>query len=730
MRKTILLFTVLLWSTTFAAWQPVETPIRTQWAQGVTPLNVWQEYPRPQMERSQWKSLNGLWDFTVTDRRVSSFPSYDRKILVPFAIEAPLSGIGEQVSEKQALWYRRTVSIPNNWQGKRMLLHIEASDWKTTVWINGNKVGEHLGGYDPFSFDITDVLNDQAQQNLVIRVWDPGNTEYKSVGKQKNNDPATYELCSGLWQTVWLEPVSQSYITAIKMTSDVDKGQLVIQANVNTPGQALSAIIPGAKVIEQTATSLVMQFENPHLWSPEDPYLYPVTLSWGEDTIRSYIGLRKIERKQMGSVQRILLNGKEIFQFGPLDQSYWPQGALTPPSNAAMKWELDYLKEIGCNMVRLHIKRNPRRWYTYCDQLGLLVWQDFINGGKKAKGKGKASAQESEQWLLEQKRMMDTLHNHPAVVMWIVFNEAWGQHDTERIGQWAVDYDSSRLISIASGWTDLQDFGDIRDMHDYTMHPSIPIDSESKRAIVLGEFGGINSVVANHNWHRMLSKDTKIKIKPINGRGGGMWPNEVVDDECIIEYKRPTYTPGKVLGDHLAVIIDELCLLKSHGLCGAVYTQLTDMKHEQNGWLSFDRVEKVNRERLQQMHERLINTDYKAHSLLGDSAWETVQSISPKFKQRLRKQFNLSNIPAKVALEVYLAGLFGRESNICRVYLNRTLIHDSLTRHKKVERRMEAVILRPQLKALLKTGENVLHVDVRFEFTSERYLDVDLVNVK
>ncbi len=745
-------------------WSPKSQNVVTSWGKKVTSDNVWKEYPRPQMVREEWRNLNGLWDLAVTDVSVEAPQTYNRKILVPFSIEAPLSGIGEQVSEKQAIWYHRKIEVPGDWKGKRVLLHIEASDWETTVWVNGEKAGMHLGGYDPFNFDITDQLAETKEQEIVIRVWDPGLTEYKSQGKQKNA-PDQYELCSGIWQSVWMEPVPLSYIQKVKMTPDVDKGQLIVEANVSlkSTDKKLSVEISGAEVIEQSATRVVMQFHQPKLWSPKNPHLYPVKLSWGDDKVNSYVGLRKIERKEIDGIQRICLNGEPIFQFGPLDQNYWPQGGLTPPSEEAMKWELDYLKEIGCNMVRLHIKRNPRKWYTYCDQLGLLIWQDFINGGKGANGKGKPNPVESKRWKLEQQRMVDALYNHPSIVMWIVFNEAWGQHDTKRNGQWATDYDSSRLISIVSGWTDLQDFGDIRDIHDYTFHTSILVSSEPKRAVVIGEYGGINSVMVGHNWYDMGGANPQKEITPMNGRGGGMWPNFVKDDEWVEEYKRPTYTPGKALAEHLEAQINDLCLLKEQGLCAAVYTQLTDMKHEQNGWLSFDRISKVKPEALKKIHKKLYESDLNTKSLLSDEswsyssekpqknnwrteefnteAWEKGAAPFGKMKGKevgtawetkelfMRKAFDLAQIPKKIALKVYLDGQFVNEFNYGRVYLNGTLVHDGLARHRKAENRLSCIMLRESSIQLLKHGINVIAVEVVIYPESQRRFDIDLVSV-
>jgi hypothetical protein len=531
--------------------------------------------------------------------------------------------------------------------------------------------------------------------------------------------------------------------------------------------QALVVESPGGNAESISASKAILRMENPRLWSPQDPYLYPLTVKLTKngqvvDTVESYFGMRKIERRRIGNVQRILLNGNPVFQFGPLDQDYWPESGLTPPSDDAARWEIEYLKEIGCNMVRLHVKQNPRRWYYHCDQVGLLVWQDFISAQKQNKS---PSLQESRQWLLEQQRMMDTLYNHPSIVQWTVFNESWGQHDAERIARWTLNYDATRLISLASGWNDVSGLADIRDIHDYTLHPSIPIaGSEPDRAVVLGEYGGLNSVMPGHNWYGMGAPGSKREITPMPERGGGMWPNLPVDDDWIRDLKRPTYTPGNPLSKHLAAIVDDLRLLTAHGLCAAVYTQLTDMKHEQNGWLSFDReVGKVSRDELKRAHLQLYEPAPRLRPITDASPWRfTTQrpdgdrwlmlsfddtewnsgagpfgnSPSHKASTRweapnlfLRKTFLLHALPGAAALEIYLFGQTARETDDCRVYLNGILINDSQTRHIQPELRVTTIKLRSEAKALLKKGNNLLAIEVNLPAINPRLFDARLVEV-
>ena len=750
-----------------ADWEPVEVPIMTRWGKTVTPENAWREYPRPQMKRAKWLNLNGLWDYAVTGIDAAYLGALDGKILVPYCIEAPLSGVGRNVSPDEAIWYTRSFNVPGSWKGQDVLLNFEAVDWEAKVWVNGTEVGFHRGGYAPFSFDITGALKESGTQELTVRVWDPGPSNFQALGKQ-NNRTDYYEASSGIWQTVWLEPVAETHITSLKVTSHAIQGQAVIEVEHSGTDSALEirVEVPGATESRVTASQAILEFADPRPWSPRDPHLYPLTVKLMRnseivDTVESYFGLRTIERKRIGQYAQILLNGEPIFQHGPLDQNYWPESVLTPPSDTAARWEVAYLKDIGCNMVRMHMKQNLRRWYYHCDQLGLLVWQDFVSPQKP----WEISTQESRQWVEEQRRMMDTLHNHPSIVMWIVFNEMRGQHDSERITHWAMDYDPSRLVSVASGWTDVPGVGDIRDIHDYTIHTSVPVaGSEPDRAIVLGEYGGFNSVVVDHNWYDMGKPNSEREITPIKGKKGHMWPSEPLDEDWTQDFKRPTYTPGGPLEEHLSAAVDDLSLLTAHGLCGAVYTQLTDMKHEQNGWLSFDReVSKVPKDALRRMHLRLHEPPPTVRPIAMSEPWRYTTTLAPgdawtlpEYDDRtwdvgdgpfgdepnyrigtpwkapsllLRKKFNLDAIPDNAALAIYFAGQSGGETDICRVYLNGSLITDSQARHKRSEHRVTAMRLRPEAIALLLQGENVLAAEVTLPKVSPRLFDLILQEI-
>jgi len=758
-------------------WRPAESPILTRWARQVTPENVWQEYPRPQMVRPGWQNLNGLWDYAVAGTKAPRPESFEGRILVPFPIEAPLSGVGRQMKPDEVIWYRRSFAVADAGKGRRTLLHFEAADWETTAWVNGRKVGEHRGGYDPFTFDITEALQPGSEQELLVRVWDPQTSYFKSLGKQFNT-ANTYERTSGIWQTVWLESVPETSIERLAFVPDIQAGRLLVTVRLRGTTKSCRVklqALDGDRVVGEATgapgAKIALPVPSPKLWSPDEPFLYGLKAALvreGEtiDVVESYFGMREISLGGAGGGKRILLNGKPIFQMGPLDQNYWPGGALTPPSDEAMRFEVDYLKRIGCNMVRLHIKRNPRRWYYHCDQAGLLVWQDFVSAIKPEKNPPR---EQSEQWLREQRRMMDALQTHPSIVMWIVFNESWGQHDTGRITRWVKAYDPTRLVSPASGWNDVPGLGDVRDVHDYTLHPSVPVPrSNPLRAVVLGECGGFNSVVAGHNWYGETPKQPVSG--EIRGSGGGMRAGLLMDFIWTRDYKRPTYSHGASFGEHYGALVDDLNLLRAHGLSGAVYTQMTDMKIEQNGYLSMDReVSKADPDALHRAHQRLYGPVPRLSPLLpvsltkpqtwryaleepapgwmapeyDDSGWKAGPGPFGKLAGQaagttwegerlfLRKRFHVDRLPEKASLVIYFYGESNREVGNARVYLNGKLIHDNQTRQRKPELRVSEILLRPEMVRLLRQGENMLAVAVRVNpGTGARLFDIGLQRVE
>ncbi len=566
-----------------ADWKPAEAPLMTKWAKDVSPDKVHPEYPRPQLVRKDWQNLNGLWDYAVTPKEAPAPEKYEGKILVPFPFESALSGVMKRVDDKSRLWYRRTFSVPKDWSGKRLLLHFGAVDWEAAVWVNGKKLGDHQGGYDPFTFDVTDALKGSGEQELVVGVWDPSSSGTQPRGKQVNRPQGIYYTPStGIWQTVWLEPVPEAHITGLKIVPDVDRGR--VRLTVHAAGAGADYLVDvlvagGGSAINQVGDPAGKPFDvrldTVRLWSPESPSLYVlrVVLRQGDkvvDSVESYFGMRKVEvGKDDKGVTRLLLNGKPVFQVGPLDQGFWPDGLHTPPTDEAMKYDLDVTKKLGFNMVRKHVKVEPARWYYWCDKMGLLVWQDMPSGEKSvARGKGEItrSPESAKQFELELKRMIDGLHNHPCIVMWVVFNEGWGQYDTERLTKWAKEYDPTRWANGASGWNDMK-VGDVHDIHVYPGPGSPP--PEPTRAAVLGEFGGLGLGIEKHTWSEK------------------QWGYRTVRDKADLtrRYER---------------LLAEVYRLKDNpGLSAAVYTQTTDVETEVNGLLTYDRaVLKVDAERI------------------------------------------------------------------------------------------------------------------------------------
>ncbi|QJW99401.1 glycoside hydrolase family 2 protein [Frigoriglobus tundricola] len=578
------LFCVLLFAgsaSAFAAdWKPAPAPLMTKWGKAVTPDNVWKEYPRPQLVRKDWQNLNGLWDYAITQKGADKPEKWDGQILVPFCIESALSGVGKPVTKDQNLWYRRTFEVPAGWKGRHVLLHFGAVDWEATVFVNGKVFGTHLGGSDPFTFDITEALK-EGKNELAVRVWDPTDSAAQPRGKQQMRPEGIwYTPVTGIWQTVWLEPVAaDTYVKSVRVTPDVDKGEA--EFVVEVVGNADVVLIG-----DRTATGLNVRAKGKpgqpirlkagtdKLWTPDTPHLHEIEIqltsptrdSAAADTVGTYFAMRKIAvEKDDKGVMRLALNGKPLFQVGPLDQGWWPDGLLTPPSDAAMKYDLEVLKKVGFNMLRKHIKVEPARYYHYCDTLGLLVWQDMPSGGVPARGQlippdakddAKFTDAEKKQFRAELKAIIDHLRFFPSIVVWVPFNEGWGQHDTNDVLKWVKQYDPSRLVDGPSGWQD-RGFGDMKDAHIYPgpgMFPAMP-----DRASVLGEFGGLGLPVKGHLW-----KDTD-------------------------NWGYRTFKTTEELRDNYRLLVLRLHPLIGKGLSAAVYTQTTDVEVEVNGFMTYDR---------------------------------------------------------------------------------------------------------------------------------------------
>lgn len=542
-------------------WAPAKGPLMTRWAKDVDPKNPLPEYPRPQMIRNDWKNLNGLWQYVLGKNQENAPFGTDlqQEILVPFALESSLSGVKKRAD---SLWYRHTFEVPENWGDQRVLLHFGAVDWESTVFINGTEVGNHKGGYDSFSYDITDHLKDGSNE-LVVKVFDPTDDGNQPRGKQvKNPRGIWYTPVTGIWQTVWLEPVPQNHITDLRLTPNVDNEELDIKVEGKNAGNLTVRVIgyAGDKKIGtaegQVGSHFSLAVPDPQLWSPDNPYLYDLEvqlLSNGEiiDKVESYFGMREVEiKKDKEGRAKIYLNDKFVFQLGPLDQGYWPDGLYTAPTDEALRYDLEMTKRLGFNMNRKHVKIEPDRWYYWADKLGVLVWQDMVTGSN-------ATPKSKKQYEHELKQMVDEFYNYPSIVNWVIFNEGWGQFDTERITKEIEQLDQSRIITDASGWQHHKE-GNVIDVHRYPGPAALKPTSD--RAAVVGEFGGVGYVINGHTW------------------GGSGWG-----------YQDIIRKPETYINRYEELVHKLRWMGEKYGMSGGVYTQLTDLETELNGMLTYDR---------------------------------------------------------------------------------------------------------------------------------------------
>ena len=557
-----------------AAWQPVEGKIMTRWAKEITPETVHAEYPRPQMKRADWLNLNGMWEFVIRPEKEAAPQQYDGSILVPFPVESALSGVNKPVGKENRLWYRRAFTIPRNWSKKRVLLNFEGVDWETKVWINGHCVGTHRGGYDPFSFDITDALKKRGKQEVVLSVWDPIDEGTQPRGKQVRDPHGIwYTSVTGIWRTSWLEPVEETHIESLKIFPDIDTGSIhvVVHCPDEAPGYQVELTVSGEdstpiQVNGRVGQKISLVLQDPRWWSPDSPILYDLNVVLMDnqgrkvDRIESYFGMRKISvKKDNDGINRLFLNDRPRFMLGPLDQGWWPDGLYTAPTDEALRYDLEVTKQLGMNMLRKHVKIESRRFYYWCDKLGLIVWQDMPNGDAHIGREGKdipRSPESAGQFEYELERMISSLFNHPSIVMWVPFNEGWGQYDTARIVALIKQLDPTRLVDNASGWAD-RGVGDVHDIHSYP-GPDAP-ENEPDRAAVLGEFGGLGLPLKGHTWQ----------------------------DEKNWGYR--SFESAKELTQAYRELIQKLKGLVKGGLSAAVYTQTTDVEIEVNGLMTYDR---------------------------------------------------------------------------------------------------------------------------------------------
>ena len=535
------------------------TRLRTRWAANVDRANVLPEYPRPQMARKSWQNLNGEWSYAITHRYAGRPSAFGGQILVPFPIESQLSGAGVWVTPDQRLWYRRTFTSPALPARHRLLLHFGAVDWETVVSVNGKDVGQHRGGYDPFTFDITDALKtggSSDQQELIVAVRDPTDAGEQPRGKQVSRPRSIYYTAvTGIWQTVWLEPVPDTHITNLRIDSNVDRGTLSVTVSSSKSSLVAVTALDGEREVGRRSgaagSPLTLSIPNPRKWGPSDPFLYRLRarLESG-DEVESYFGMRSIDiRADASGVRRLHLNGEPLFQLGLLDQGWWPDGLYTAPTDEALAFDIEKTKELGFNLIRKHVKVEPARWYYHCDRLGMIVWQDMPSAEDMASGGEPIFAREL-------RAMIDALRNHPSIVMWVPFNEDWGQHETEKHVAWLKSYDPSRIVNNASGWDDMK-VGDVVDLHAYPGPATPPL--EKNRASVLGEFGGLGLPLDGHTW---LDR--------------GNWG-----------YR--SYTTQPELNTAYQNLLAQLRLNAGAGLSSAIYTQTTDVEIEVNGVMTYDR---------------------------------------------------------------------------------------------------------------------------------------------
>lgn len=644
-----------------AEWAPVPGHIMTRWAKEVRPDNALPEYPRPQMVRKDWLNLNGLWDLAITKKDEARPGTFGKKILVPYPVESALSGVAHIVKPDERIWYKRGVEIPQAWQGKRVLLNFGAVDWDCVVQVNGKETGRHTGGYSPFSIDITDALNAAGSQEIVVSVWDPTDAGQPHGKQVLNPGGIMYTATSGIWRTVWLEPVAKARIDSFTAIPDIDKGELKVKVKAaGASGQAsvrVAALDGGKAVADATGKpgeEIVLKLANAKLWSPDSPFLYDLQLALTDgsstDAITSYAGMRKISvMKDEGGINRLALNNKVLFQYGPLDQGFWPDGLYTAPTDAALKYDLEITRKLGCNMLRKHVKIEPDRMYYWADKLGLLIWQDMPAGGNPDDKRANFERELNE--------MIDTLENHPSIIMWVVFNEGWGQYDTPRLVEMVKKRDPNRIVNNASGWTDMK-CGDVMDMHNYPGPGMPPV--EPVRVAVLGEFGGLGRPVKDHLW-----------------QDAGAWG--------YVSFKTPAEAT-----DAYVSLLTRMRPLIGKGLSAAVYTQTSDVEVEVNGMMTYDRAQiKFDEARAAEATAKLYQPQVPSKVLVpcadqgakvtwryttekpagnwqaadyDDSSWKegtaafgTINSATPWNSPDIwiRRSFELKSVPAKLALDIF-----------------------------------------------------------------------------
>lgn len=587
---------------TGAQWKPVGDKIKTPWAEKVSPKLPWNVYPRPQLKRAQWVNLNGQWNYAIKGLQGGEPASFDGKILVPYPIESSLSGVGKTLTKDNILWYNRTFTIPSAWKGKNVKLNFGGVDWKAEVFVNGVSVGSHTGGFAPFSLDITSALK-PGSNKLSVKVFDPTSDGYQPVGKQKSKASGIwYTPASGIWQTVWLEPVSAKHLESMEINPDIDAGTLNVKPFVSGANSGDKVVVTAkfgktavATAKGESGENISLSIPNAKLWSPDQPNLYSLDIkvvSGGKtvDAVSSYAAMRKISQGKSKSGHLVMmLNNKPLFQMGPLDQGYWPDGIYTAPTYEAMVYDIEKTKEWGFNMIRKHMKVEPDLWYEYCDKAGMLVWQDMPSGQINyehnkwdmthwfASDEMTRNAESESDFRAEWKDIIDNFKNHPCIVVWTPFNEGWGQFKTADITDYTRQLDPTRLINSASGGNHFKGVGDILDLHKYPAPEMYLTDPD--RVEVMGEFGGLGLPLKGHVW-----QDS--------------------DNWGYVQYKNE-----KEVTDRYVEIADGLLEMVKKGAAAGVYTQTTDCEIEVNGLMTYDRkVIKIEEKRVREANLKLCRS--------------------------------------------------------------------------------------------------------------------------
>lgn len=712
-------------------WDMKTAPLMTKWAKLVNPKNTLPEYPRPQLERKEWLNLNGIWEFQAgkSDDILPKEKKLDKQILVPFPVESALSGVMEH---HDRLWYRKVFKVPRNWAGKNIRINFGAVDWESEVFINGRSVGTHKGGYGNFSYDITKYLVN-GEQEVIVRVFDPTDAYGQPRGKQTSSPVGImYTPTTGIWQSVWIEPVSKISISDLTIIPDIDAKTVKIAVNTQSPKKGLMVLIKTKDGNTQVAEArggvnlaLIIPIKKPKLWSAGNPFLYDleITLLDGNekvDQVKSYFGMRKISIVEDGGFKKIFLNNKFLYQMGVLDQGFWPDGIYTAPTDDALKCDIEQAKAMGFNLIRKHIKVESQRWYYWADKLGMLVWQDMPSANSYLPGEVSPPVVDKVAYKTELVEMMDQLKNTPSIIVWVLFNESQGQHDTESLVKLIREKDSTRLINEASG-DKFYGFGDLIDLHNY---PPPRAPQSKTHANVIGEFGGIGYRFGSHTWAK---------------KGEG-YTNAVDVADLVFLYSEYV--------DKLRDYRDKT------GLNASIYTQLTDVETETNGLLTYDRLPKYDLKGIKRLntfnfpkpqYRPLLPTaevepqswkyvlaqpggDWKSKSY-GDTAWNEGKGGFGKMRNFgktawttqdiwLRKHFNPGVLTVEQINSLVIRILYDREVEI---YINGVSAFTDRGSRVEYENRS---LSREAKAALVSNGDNIISIHARKR--NNQFIDVGL----